>query len=617
VSAQTGRPSLSPPPPSSRGVERLRGQVGHWRSSPNPVWLREMRQSARLTRTPFILMAVTSMTALLLCTVGGAFAANGTAPATTGVILHHTFFSVAFFVVTLAGAAVAANGIASEREGRTWEALLLTGLPPGVIARGKFMAAYSSIAMYIVTMAPVGALPFLFGGVTATEVVVAFVWLFLFAGLSVAFGLAISSRMESLRAALIVTLFAAVVLSPTIFVMFGPVLSSAVNEMWPQVPGGPPVWLPTAYDRAPFGLPYLGCLVFAPLLGVGLPAWFLYEVTIANLTSVTDDRSTGVRRWFVAAGGLVALGGALLPAAINLPIRGEIGTLAVCLYLSFLVFCAFVFAGEPIGPSRRVVEQWDKAGIGRLGRALGPGVVRATTTLLAVGLGGMALIGAVTMIVIAVGGGSRRTEAHALVVAFGYAAAFFVFVAGFTAWVRARTNSPGTARTMLLVVLFFTLAGPWIIAAIAGSLASSMGDESMVVAAPSPIYGLVAAAQIRHGTVDARLPTAAAALCSGAWALIGLGLLGRAAARCRSIVRAHEAALAESDAMLAAEDATLAEEQAAREQAADEQPALHDAAQEPAAHEPTAQQQAASAEHPDQHIGPAAAGGDEGGPQGT
>ena len=85
------------------------------------------------------------------------------------------------------GPAVAANSIASEREGRTWEAVLLTGLSPTVIARGKFLAAFTAIAMYIVMLAPVGALPFLFGGVTATEVVLAFAGLFLIALLSVAF----------------------------------------------------------------------------------------------------------------------------------------------------------------------------------------------------------------------------------------------------------------------------------------------------------------------------------------------------------------------------------------------------------------------------------------------
>ncbi|PMU64969.1 ABC transporter permease, partial [Pseudomonas sp. FW215-L2] len=84
----------------------------------------------------------------------------------------------AYLVVTLVGPAVAANSIASEREGKTWEAVLLTGLTPKNIARGKFMAAYTTIAIYIVVLAPVGALSFLFGGVTATDVVTAFAFLF-------------------------------------------------------------------------------------------------------------------------------------------------------------------------------------------------------------------------------------------------------------------------------------------------------------------------------------------------------------------------------------------------------------------------------------------------------
>ena len=141
-------------------------------------------------------------------------------------------------VLVLAGPALAANGIASEREGRTWEALLLTGLAPGVIARGKFLAAYTHVALYVVMLAPVGALPFLFGGVTAVEVVLAFVWLFLFALLAVAFGLAVSSKMDSLRVALLVTLLCAFLLSPTAYGI-GTALSHAAHLAWPAVPDAP------------------------------------------------------------------------------------------------------------------------------------------------------------------------------------------------------------------------------------------------------------------------------------------------------------------------------------------------------------------------------------------
>jgi len=92
-------------------------------------------------------------------------------------------------------------------------------------------------------LAPVGALPFLFGGVTPLEVLVAFVFLFLIALLSVAFGLAISSKMGSLRGALLVTLLVAVPLCAFSYVIFGPAMSAAAHELWDTIPEGPPVWL--------------------------------------------------------------------------------------------------------------------------------------------------------------------------------------------------------------------------------------------------------------------------------------------------------------------------------------------------------------------------------------
>src|SRR5262249_30303456 len=127
---------------------------------------------------------------------------------------------------------------------------------PKEIARGKFMAAYTTIALYIVVLAPVGALSFLFGGVTALEVVVAFLFLFLIAALAVAFGLAVSSLMSSLRGAIVVTLMLAICIGPFLYVTFG--------------------------FGASFGFEYVLVLFGLPLLLVFVPAWFLYETTISN-----------------------------------------------------------------------------------------------------------------------------------------------------------------------------------------------------------------------------------------------------------------------------------------------------------------------------------------------
>ncbi|HNT00161.1 MAG TPA: ABC transporter permease, partial [Polyangiaceae bacterium] len=208
MSAQTGTPSFVPSPPSSRAVDLARTSLRRVRNNPNPIWIRELRQAARLGRTPIILMTITALVALLMTAIGGIMSVAAS-PSTIGITLFHTFFSLAFFVVTLLGPALAANSVASEREGRTWEAVILTGLPPKTIARGKFLSAFTNISMYIVMLAPVGALSFLFGGVTALEVVVAFFFLFLFALLGVAFGLAISSALASGRTAILLSLLLA------------------------------------------------------------------------------------------------------------------------------------------------------------------------------------------------------------------------------------------------------------------------------------------------------------------------------------------------------------------------------------------------------------------------
>jgi len=164
---------LTPPPSSLREGGRPSTLFERLRENPNPVWMRELKQAARLQRTPIILAVVTAMMTLLICSVGGV-ASTTSEPAKVGVGIFHTFFSLAFAVVTWVGPAVAANTIAGERSGRTWEALQLTSLTPRSIARGKFLAAFTYISLYVVMLVPVGALPFLFGGVTASEVLIAF-----------------------------------------------------------------------------------------------------------------------------------------------------------------------------------------------------------------------------------------------------------------------------------------------------------------------------------------------------------------------------------------------------------------------------------------------------------
>jgi ABC-type transport system involved in multi-copper enzyme maturation permease subunit len=569
MSTQTG--IETPASPASRQLsDRLRHGWIRLRYDPNPLWMREMRQSARLNRTPVILMIITILMTMLLTTIGGLMTAERTNPAKVGQVLFQVFFSLAFFVVSLVGPALAANSIASEREGRTWESVLLTGMRPAEITRGKFLAAFTAIAQYIVMLAPVGALPFLFGGITPMEVVAAFAFLFLIAALAVAFGLAISSKMSNLRTALLLTLLLAVPISATTFGSFGVGMSFAAHKAWPGVDSGMPVWLPMAYVRAPFDWIYFCYLIVLPAAFVALPAWFLYELTKSNLTSVTDDRSYGLKRWYLACSPIAACV-AMIPVFHESVARGtSVGTgyrtlifsVTVCLFFLHLLFGCFLFASEAIGPSRRVKVMTQ--GASRLRRFLSPGVVRAARLQL---LTGILLIGVMLLVTFVLLGTksskSWQEELFALGLISSYPLGFFVFLLGIAAYYRARSRHGGIVRLMLVVYGFTLSTVPWIVAIVAGLQTYSPGAVGIphFAAAPSPFYMFYAIAAFEAG----RTPSVVVAqlICAGLYAAIGAVLLRKAGARCKTIVDEHDALLRAADERLAAEDAPPPEEAAA------------------------------------------------------
>jgi ABC-type transport system involved in multi-copper enzyme maturation permease subunit len=561
MSAQTGV-ERSAEPRSSRFADRVLQQPRTWRDHPNPLWMREMRQAARVQATPIALAAITILMTLLIGSVGGLMGSSKSSPAEIGAVLFHTFFSLAYFVVALVGPALGANAIASEREGKTWEALLLTGLRPEVVARGKFFSATTSIALYIVMLAPVGALPFLFGGVTPGEVLLAFVVLFGIALVAVGFGLALSAKTQSMRGALVIALLSAVPLSIFAYTLLGVGGASLARELWsaPTSRGLGPIWLPVAYGAAPFGADYVLFLVVLPLLVVLMPAWFLYEVSLANLTSVTEDRSFGLKRWFlVAIAVLVAL------SSVSYAYRGThtfgraFGVVGLA-FLGYATFGAYLFATEPIGPSRRVAMLL--ASRGRWRRALSPGVVPTLALQrwsFRVGFIVVVLVDLFCAYLDTRPGSAAvytfGSEVRRVLVWGGYVLAFAEFVFGLVAYLRARSKGGSGVRPILLAVLFGAFAGPWVFAAILGILAKG-GDA--IVAAPSPLYVLTHVFPAIRTSAPGR---DAALLASGTAAfgylVAGVALARVGARRARQIIDEHRAVLADAELRLAQEDEVL------------------------------------------------------------
>jgi ABC-type transport system involved in multi-copper enzyme maturation permease subunit len=429
--------------------------------------------------------------------------------------VFHTFFSLAFAVVTWVGPAVAAATIASERGGRTWEALLLTGLEPAKIARGKFLAALTYVALYVVMLAPVGGLAFLFGGITPAEVVIAFVLLLLIAGLSVAFGLAVSSKLSSPAVSILVTLLVAVPVSIIAYLAGGVGLSFAAREIWPGITPGAPVWLPTAYLRADFGFDYLVFLGLCPVLATIIPGWLFYEVTISSMRSPSDDRSTRLRIWTLVSAPLLTA--AMIACGFCLgKVDWFIAGGGVCWL--FLSFVAFLVAGEPWGPSPRVRARWARAKTKGLVRAFGPGVGRAAALAIALCFTCFAALALAGLSI-----ATTRDDRHSLLAFFGYGAGFTLFSIGFASWARARSTGAQLPRVLLGSALFVAVLGPYIAMAIGGILADG-SSRLLLIAAPSPAFAFAVVDRLKTPGGDADLFTLAASGAALGWALVGIGL---------------------------------------------------------------------------------------------
>jgi hypothetical protein len=504
-------------------VKRLRALADHFVSSPNPVWMRELRALSRLQRTPVILAVTTGMITLLIASVGGVAAATGTEPARVGNWLYQTVFSLAFALVTWMGPAMAATSIAAERSGHTWEALELTGLGPRAIARGKFLAALTYVSLYLVMLMPVGGLSFLFGGVTALEVLLAFVVLIGIAILSVTFGLAMSSKFSSPALAILVTLLVSVPGSIVTYLGLGLGLSAGANQLWPAVDRATPVWLPIAYTRAELGLEYLLLLVLAPMMLVALPSWLFHEITVANMAAPSDDRSTRLRVWSLVAG----IGLTSVAVAGGAAIRDVDWFLFAAYTLATMfLFVVFLFAGEPLAPSPRVTLEWERDRAGAVRRYLGPGVLRAFSLLFLLIVGSFAALGATCYLAVI-----DRDAALGGLAVTAYFGAFLVFAAGFAASARARSHGPVGPRVALVGALFFAIVGPWIAMAIAGQFES--GERAMLVASPSPGYAVHAYSIIARSAPERELVTMAGGVSALGWALLGFGLFAVAGAQIR------------------------------------------------------------------------------------
>ncbi len=541
---------MSPHSTRARPPPRGGGFVGE----PNPLLVRELRQALRLPRLPWQISAVVALVGLGMLSIGSLEGPRGR-PAQLGVGLFQGFVSILLGYVALMGPATAAGAIATEREGRTLEPLLLTGLSPRDVARGKFLAAFGTISLQVLALFPLAAIPFLFGGVTAAELLIAVLYVIVVAAVSVAFGLAVASRTQTLRAALAISVILPAAALPVMFgIMFG-VGETVSRKKWPFLQGGGPIWWASAYTSVPFGVDYVLWLILWPLVAIGLPFWLFTTLTASNLAGANDDRSTGVKRWFVGATLALSVVGFLTCFRVDASGAVSAAVVMQLLIAILLMLGVSLVVGDPLIASRLVRARWERTGAGALRRFLGPGLLRgamlvilcagfALTVCFAGGVLGSQLGGLRNVIGSPSTSSGQAGVGNALAIVIVYTFLFTVFLVGFAAFLRTRKRSAQApvARAWTIAVTVIALVVPWILFTILGSFERSTRDNA-IFAAPSPAYAYYAFERELRRYGDGADHTVAALGASLVWGAVGVVLLGFAWERARRAVATQERAL--------------------------------------------------------------------------
>jgi hypothetical protein len=459
------------------------------------LWRREWLASSRLARTPWLVaLAGVALGAVLLLAGMSYDAASGD----IGRRLFHVCFSVTTMFVTLFGPAIAANAVALEREGRTWDALIMAGVEPRAIDRGKFLGAYSHLGLYVLGLVPAFGVPHLFGGVGFTETLLAIVMVAGIGALAVRFGLLLSSMVSSTRAALLVTLCASAALC--FFVGVVAVAATSALRFEPHMDvlerdGGPVFW-PVALVHGRFGFDYARHLLVVPLGGFVI-GWFgLRELTVYALGPNARTRPHRLSYLALLSALAVLLGTLVTHEAARAP--------------AMAAFSAVSFAGI-------IVVGGDRPSRARL--AFRPATILRSVVLLASGTLGLFLILAVGAFVRSMrlpddyGSVSNDRVVENMLL---YAPAFSVFVVGLIAVLRT-TNARTIAVRGLAVLITLAVTLLPVFAAIFGK---AVGNDGEAPLAFSPIGVVV--------TNDNRILVLFAAVL---WAALGAILLAVAHAR--------------------------------------------------------------------------------------
>ena len=167
----------------------------------NPILVKELRGRMRGARA-FVLLSVyllivSGVTLLLYAGMAGNIGSDLNAGRQIGKALFLVIATVALVEVCVITPALTSGSIAGEKERQTFDLLVASLLSPWQIVWGKLASALAFALLLILAVLPVMSLAFLFGGVSAAEVLIALAGLVMTAVFYASIGLFWSSVTRS------------------------------------------------------------------------------------------------------------------------------------------------------------------------------------------------------------------------------------------------------------------------------------------------------------------------------------------------------------------------------------------------------------------------------------
>jgi ABC-type transport system involved in cytochrome c biogenesis permease component len=310
----------------------------------DPVLAKELLVTARtpmFVRT--IVMAPLLLGALVLLVRAGM---SHQLDPVAGRELFPVYFTGLALALGVVGGTLGSTVIVQEREGRALDALKFSSLRPDAMVRGKFAAVLLAEAAVVVCTLPLLALVVAMGGVSLEETFVALAISLGCGAMTASTGIAVSAHSSETRRSLLVSLVA------SSLVGIGTCIWLAMGSDLGRWYG--PFGIARAYFDAPFDGKYVAYLIVLPAYAVGTLLWLGRAAATSGLMDPSEDRSFPLKQW--AAG---AYGAGLLAVTACTRLDGVTGRstaagaamIATGLLGTVLLF---VFAGEPVRPTRRM-----------------------------------------------------------------------------------------------------------------------------------------------------------------------------------------------------------------------------------------------------------------------